>query len=408
MPIQRFSPIDFTQGGVDINQKLLQGLQIGGAIRNIRASNAQTERQVEADKQAAITKAQYREDLESTFSDPTPQSFAKLVAKYPKQREAFKQSWDLLDEDKKQNELQETFKVYSALESGKPEIAKKIIDERIIAMENSGRDTTTLKNIQSQMEVNPDGVKNHTLMVLSSIMSPKDFAKNFETLTKVEQIPTEQQIKKDELKIKKDNTKLRVLEAGLRKESNELKREELKIKIDAQKTKLGESKIKIEQTKKERVAEAQTAITSFDNTLDTINSILDHPGLETATGMSSFLASIPGTDARDVSALVIKLESQAFLAEISKMKGMGALSEAEGKKISSAIANLDMGQSTKAFKNNLNTAKKIFKQGKERAVKKFGVKKIEETPAERTIIDTRTTPDGRVILLYSDGTYGAQ
>ena len=49
------------------------------------------------------------------------------------------------------------------------------------------------------------------------------------------------------------------------------------------------------------------------------------------------------------------------------MKGMGALSDAEGKKLSSAIASLNTNLSEKDFKSNLNTIIKITGRAQKKA-----------------------------------------
>ncbi|MGL6034941.1 MAG: hypothetical protein ACRC0N_07745, partial [Acinetobacter johnsonii] len=50
---------------------------------------------------------------------------------------------------------------------------------------------------------------------------------------------------------------------------------------------------------------------------------------------------IPSTDARDFQARIENLKSQVFLPTVKALQGMGALSNAEGEKIASAVANLD-------------------------------------------------------------------
>jgi len=82
-------------------------------------------------------------------------------------------------------------------------------------------------------------------------------------------------------------------------------------------------------------------------------------------------SKLPATSAREFEGLVKTLTSQAFLNEIEKMKGLGALSESEGNKVASAVANLDTLQDNKALRNQLNIAANIFKSGRARAEKKY-------------------------------------
>jgi hypothetical protein len=57
------------------------------------------------------------------------------------------------------------------------------------------------------------------------------------------------------------------------------------------------------------------------------------------------LGYVPGTDAKDFRAKLDTLKSQQFLTQAKEMKGMGALSDAEGARIERAVASLDADQS---------------------------------------------------------------
>lgn len=83
--------------------------------------------------------------------------------------------------------------------------------------------------------------------------------------------------------------------------------------------------------------------------------LLKHPGLAGATGSSRWMAILPG-DARDFKAQLATLKAQVFMPAIQQMKGMGALSNAEGAKIESSMANLeDMGQTEAQMRRSLET-----------------------------------------------------
>lgn len=96
----------------------------------------------------------------------------------------------------------------------------------------------------------------------------------------------------------------------------------------------------------------QLAITTQD-TLDTAASLLAHPGRIAATGASHYRSLIPGTDAKDFAAKLETFKAQTFLPMVSALKGMGQLSDAEGKKISAAVGALDPSMSEKAFEKEL-------------------------------------------------------
>lgn len=178
---------------VDLGQKLLGGLQIGQAFSNIREKKALQE-------QAQQQKAQYRSDLENAFNLGTPRAFAELTAKYPGQKDAFKQSFDLLSEEGKKAELSTTMRVYSALESGNNEVAKSVLDKQIEALQNSGQDATNLVNIREAIDTNPKGVANFAGLTLASLMGKEQFAKVTESLGKESRAEEEQPLVLKKLK----------------------------------------------------------------------------------------------------------------------------------------------------------------------------------------------------------------
>lgn len=154
-------------------------------------------------------------------------------------------------------------------------------------------------------------------------------------------------IKNATLEIRKEENETRKLEQKLKREDNELKREDLKLRIDARKQKA--------VTAQRDVVEAiETGVSQIDTTLDTIDRVRNHPGLESATGILSPLPTLPGSDAANFEAQIETLQSQQFLSAVSQMKGMGALSENEGKKLASSIGALNLSMSDDAMKAELD------------------------------------------------------
>jgi hypothetical protein len=95
--------------------------------------------------------------------------------------------------------------------------------------------------------------------------------------------------------------------------------------------------------------------------------------LEKAAGAQAALPTLPGSKAADFEALLETLKSQAFLAEVEKMKGLGALSENEGRKLSAAVGSLELTMSDKLLRSEMDRIKTTFNKGRERLKKKFKV-----------------------------------
>jgi len=104
---------------------------------------------------------------------------------------------------------------------------------------------------------------------------------------------------------------------------------------------------------------------SAQQALDQANKLLQHPGRVAATGASSFLSMVPGTDAKGFKANLDTFKAQTFLPMVSALKGMGALSDAEGKKIAESVGALDPSMKEEEFKQSLeDTMDFLYKKAK--------------------------------------------
>lgn len=105
---------------------------------------------------------------------------------------------------------------------------------------------------------------------------------------------------------------------------------------------------------------------TLQNTLSTVQKILKSPGLSGFSGLDSFKKLIPGTEAANVNAWVEQLQSQNFLTAVEQMKGMGALSENEGKKLAGSVAAIDSSMSDDALLSELQGIEADLLKGLER------------------------------------------
>jgi hypothetical protein len=97
------------------------------------------------------------------------------------------------------------------------------------------------------------------------------------------------------------------------------------------------------------------SLAATDRILRSTDTLTTHPGRETATGMSSiFNKAQYGTDAASFLAQLDTMKSQSFLPMVAQLKGMGALSDAEGKKLTDAIGALDPSMKEEDFLKSLH------------------------------------------------------
>ena len=146
--------------------------------------------------------------------------------------------------------------------------------------------------------------------------------------------------------IKKEQGEIKRLATTEQKETNELKKQKLQGEIEVKQA-------KIQKDSQSLIDSAQRDLSVIDTTLATVVELGAHEGLDAAVGGSSFFPTFPGSDAADFVAKFDQLKGKQFLAEVQKMKGMGSLSENEGKKVAAAAAALELSMSEEAFRKEL-------------------------------------------------------
>lgn len=389
-------PIDYTSAlrPPDIGASVLGGLQTGQAFK------AQQQQKVQAE--------QYAEDLRGYLSSPTAQGAAAMIAKYPKQREAFAKSWEIQSKEQQDSEFSAGTKVYGALQSGRPDVAAQVIDERIAALQNAGQDTSELESIKAQVQQNPKGALGIIGLSLSS-KDPDRWAKVAEEMRAAEQAPfelTEKQAKaqkaavdakfaesmavqdlqkkgwdiakiQNDIAISKKNSRIAAITAELRRETNDLKSRELNAKLQ-------DAQLKRDSDVREKVATVESGRAAIDNMLNTADRFLKTPAgvISSATGPISTKLPTLSSDTADLEELVTTLSSQAFMAQIPNLKGMGALSNAEGEKLQSSLQNLSLRQSPERLIENVKEAQRLMLKARTTLSDRYGVPDvIPDTPA---------------------------
>ena len=401
------APYNYSINIPDPTQSVMSGVQSALGIANMRAQVA--EKQRAADQQAAL-----QADLGSVAKNPTPSALASMMVKYPQLSEQFKRTYDVLNTEQQQSRLSQATQVYAALQSGKPEVAQQLLAEQAAAMRNSGmeQEAKTAETIAELVKLHPETAKTSTGLFLASAMGPEKFTETFTKLQTeqraAEKAPfelSEQQAKaqkaavdakfaesqavldlqkkgwditkvQEDIKIAKENSRIAAVNAAISREGNVLKRQEMGIKLE-------EMKQKRDEAVRTKTADVETARGSMDNMLNTADRILKTPigTVESATGPISSRMPTMSEDTADFESLVETLGSQAFMAQIPNIKGMGALSNAEGEKLQAALQNFSLKQSPKRLMENVREAQRLILGARKNVSERYGVPdKVPDTP----------------------------
>lgn len=378
-------PYDYTIPQPDILGSIVGGLQVGQQI---------------GAKQAAQDKAaMYQADLQTYLQSPTARGASEMIAKYPESREALASSFDIYDKGQKEDIFKSGTQAYSAIQSGRPEIAIGILDQRIQAAANSGQDTSDLESLKQSIRQNPQGAAAGLALTMSS-MNPDAWSKIASEQRDAALAPSKlseseakaqkagvdakfaeskavQDLSKggweiqklaNDIGISRQNAQIAAINAATAREGNDLKKQELQLKLDEKITKRDEAV-------RTKVAEITSARSAADNLLNTADRILQTPRnvVESAAGPISSRTPTLSEDTANFEELVNTLGSQAFLTQVQAMKGMGALSEKEGDKIQNAAQNLSLRQSPEQLLKNVQEIQRLTKKGRDNLAVKYGV-----------------------------------
>ncbi len=121
---------------------------------------------------------------------------------------------------------------------------------------------------------------------------------------------------------------------------------------------------------------------AFDRLGASANALLNHPGLEGITGIRGKIPNIPGSSAADAEAQLNTLKSQIGFGVMQELRnnsksgssGLGALSDAEGKRLEQNLAALDKAQSLDQMKSGLKSILDYSQGAKDRLRDAFNMK----------------------------------
>lgn len=176
------SPIDSFMKGVDQSQNI-QDRRI--AQQNAIAKQQQAQAQAQAEQEQQMQMRQELANL-AKIENPTAQDYARVSTRYPALADNFKKVLEPLSEEQRQNKTNQAVQIYAALNSGRADIAKEIIDKQIEAAKNSGDKQAAdgAMALSKIIEASPANAKATAGLFLSVAMGPEKFGSANDSLIK--------------------------------------------------------------------------------------------------------------------------------------------------------------------------------------------------------------------------------
>jgi len=375
-------PFDYSSGN-----GFAQGLRTAGLYQAAQAQRAESEM---AQAQAAEL-AQFKQDWESSFGDP--QKMTALVAKYPGQIAAIKQGVGFQDEQHQLALGNAARDLRVAMASGNPQAIGAAASRNAVVLGTSG---SSPEDILQQYQQDPQSLAHIEDAVGLSALGPKDYYGVTGDRAKLaEQVRSNQAgealtARGQDITVRGQN--ISAQNAALSREiqraelqdkalDRQIARETNTIKLEELKQKQTDVRQKAEVARADRQATAQGAVDTFSTALDSLGEIEKSPGLAKAVGVRSAFPTIPGSDAANFEARLDTFKAQTFLPMVASLKGMGALSDAEGKKLSDAVGALSPKMSEDAFRSSIGKIRTQLESKLGNVKKQFDYR---EPPAQST------------------------
>ncbi|EEW2303312.1 phage DNA ejection protein [Escherichia coli] len=348
----------------------LQALQGLGSV----AQTYQAAKQQEAD-------AAFQKEYAAAIQSGDRQQVRNLMTKYPGQLEKIQSGMKWADEDQR-NSIG-TLAAGARLASSSPEAMQSWLQNNANELARVGVDPN---NVAQMYQQNPSGFGEFVDHLGMAALGPIDY---FNVQDKMVGRQQDQQrinetIRNNDMtnargwasnNIAQQNVNLRRMELEDKKYDRLIANETNALKLAELQDKRLQNQQAMEQAKRDKADAYNSGMDNLSRTIETATKVLNSPGFTGYFGTNlNPLSSrfIPGTEAADTETLVDTLKSQGFLSGIQQMKGMGALSNAEGQKVMDAIGSLSPNQSEKSARAAIKTIIKTTEMAQKRMQQKYG------------------------------------
>lgn len=375
-------------GANNVGLTALQGLS---GIAGVFQQEKQAQRQKE-----------FQQAYANAYASGDRGALRQLAAQYPDQIESIRKGMGFIDEDQR-NSIG-TLAAGARLASSSPEAMQSWLQNNAKELNRVGVDPN---NVAQMYQQNPSGFGEFVDHLGMAALGPIDYfnvqdkmaGREIDRGRLAETIRSNQagealtargqdiQIRGQNIsaqnaalsrEIQRAELQEKALDRQIARESNQLKLEELK-------QKQADVRQKADIARADRQAAAQGAVDTFSTALDSLNEIEQSPGLSKAVGIRSAFPTVPGSDAANFEARLDTFKAQTFLPMVQSLKGMGALSDAEGKKLSDAVGALSPKMSEKAFRDSIGKIRNQLESKLSTVKKQFDYQEpVQNTPGQQS------------------------
>lgn len=442
-------PIDYTTQVLNPFQAALQGVQAGVGLQNVQAQREAAQvkmlqQQQEMQRQQVLGEAMRGLTGKIRAGTARPSDFQQIALLAPKdQSEAALKISESMDKTTQQGILSFGSQVMAALGSKNPQIGIDLLKERAAAERDTGN-VEQARAYDTWARLSELDPANSQAIIGGLLQGLPGGDKAIEAWTKVQQerraaelqpsALTESQAKaqkaaveakfaesnaaidlqkkgwditkiQEDIKIARQNSNIAALNAQIAREANQIRREgqnaEQNLRLQELGLKLQEMQSKRDASVREKAADLEAARGNVDNMLNTAQRILNTPMGVVGSAAGPISSRVPtlSQDTANFEELVSTLGSQSFLAQIPNIKGMGALSNAEGEKLQAALQNFSLRQSPERLMENVKEAQRLLMKARKNMTDRSG---LPDSPPDIPAASVSVTaPNGQVLTFPS-------
>lgn len=393
------TPINYGQylPQADILGNFAKGIEIGDELTERKRQQQELQRNV-------LNRQRYDDLLNIGYERgySTADELAMMATLRPEVAAQLNTVWQQRNEDQTRSTLQKLGQYDAAFLRGDIDTVKKMMSVEAQAANNSGDEeqAARLQAMIKSLDISPKATHMAIQQQLVTKMGPDAYGKWIAANTT--QFSAQSAHDKRVADIEKGEKEL---ELKITKEEREAQEAQDKLALDTKKYELDVDKVeadKLRRAEDKRQEQLKTesdlriSTIAFDDTLSTISDILNDPNLSRAVGTLDAVTPTMRPATRAFINKVDNLRSQAFMEGIKGMRGMGALSDAEGKKVQDSIANLSLATTEGEFKKQVRKIEERVKLLRTAYIKEYKEKYGVEPDLNIGLSPSTTDEDDRV------------
>lgn len=133
-------------------------------------------------KREQLEQEQFAADLNAAMQAPTVDAFSRLGAKYHSKQPAISAAWEMMGAARQDEEFTTGSKIFQAIGRGRPDVAKRILQEKLEAAKAGGQPTEKIKTMLDGLDRDPKEV----MGTIGAVLATAD-PKRWKTIQEINQ-----------------------------------------------------------------------------------------------------------------------------------------------------------------------------------------------------------------------------